>query len=62
MLVEAGASLTNTDYQGNTPRLQALKAEDSELAEYLESECLPPHPPLPPLPKADLPTQGRRFV
>ncbi|XP_071846797.1 diacylglycerol kinase zeta-like isoform X4 [Apostichopus japonicus] len=36
MLVEAGASLTNTDYQGNTPRLQALKAEDSELAEYLE--------------------------
>ncbi|XP_022111888.1 diacylglycerol kinase zeta-like isoform X4 [Acanthaster planci] len=37
MLVEAGASLTKTDYQGNTPRLQALKAEDLELAAYLES-------------------------
>ena len=38
MLVEAGASLTKTDYQGNTPRKQALKAEDNELAEYLESK------------------------
>ncbi|XP_061176607.1 diacylglycerol kinase zeta-like isoform X2 [Saccostrea echinata] len=38
MLVEAGASLTRTDYQGNTPRLQALKADDKELAAYLESQ------------------------
>nr|XP_034334528.1 diacylglycerol kinase zeta isoform X9 [Crassostrea gigas] len=38
MLVEAGASLTRTDYQGNTPRLQALRAEDKELAAYLESQ------------------------
>lgn len=38
MLVEAGASLTRTDYQGNTPRLQALRAEDKELAAYLESK------------------------
>eukprot|EP00057_Strongylocentrotus_purpuratus_P007050 XP_011661524.1 PREDICTED: diacylglycerol kinase iota [Strongylocentrotus purpuratus] len=37
MLVEAGAALTITDYQGNTPRIQALKAEDTELASYLES-------------------------
>ncbi|XP_072045698.1 diacylglycerol kinase zeta-like isoform X3 [Amphiura filiformis] len=40
MLVEAGASLTKTDYQGNTPRGQALKAEDTELAEYLEKKEL----------------------
>ncbi|XP_013403494.1 diacylglycerol kinase zeta isoform X4 [Lingula anatina] len=38
MLVAAGASLTKKDYQGNTPRLQALKAEDMELAAYLESQ------------------------
>ena len=38
MLVEAGAALTITDYQGNTPRIQALKAEDTELASYLESK------------------------
>nr|XP_022293832.1 diacylglycerol kinase zeta-like isoform X7 [Crassostrea virginica] len=38
MLVEAGASLTRTDYQGNTPRLQALRADDKELAAYLESQ------------------------
>ncbi|ESO87278.1 hypothetical protein LOTGIDRAFT_107128, partial [Lottia gigantea] len=38
MLVDAGASLTRTDYQGNTPRQQALKAEDKELAAYLENQ------------------------
>ena len=38
MLVAVGASLTKSDYQGNTPRLQALKADDKELAAYLESE------------------------
>ncbi|CAH1798907.1 unnamed protein product, partial [Owenia fusiformis] len=38
LLVAAGASLTRTDYQGNTPRLQAVKAEDKELAAYLESQ------------------------
>ncbi|XP_070538352.1 diacylglycerol kinase zeta-like isoform X4 [Ptychodera flava] len=38
MLVAAGASLTKTDYQGNTPRLQALKADDNELAAFLESK------------------------
>ncbi|ELT95564.1 hypothetical protein CAPTEDRAFT_165134 [Capitella teleta] len=38
MLVAAGASLTRADYQGNTPRSQALKAEDTELAAYLQSQ------------------------
>ncbi|XP_064629460.1 diacylglycerol kinase zeta-like isoform X4 [Lineus longissimus] len=38
LLVEAGASLTRTDYQGNTPRLQSLRAEDGELAAYLENQ------------------------
>ncbi|XP_041354076.1 diacylglycerol kinase iota-like isoform X2 [Gigantopelta aegis] len=38
MLVAAGASLTRTDYQGNTPQQQALKAEDSELAAYLQNQ------------------------
>ncbi|XP_077867505.1 diacylglycerol kinase zeta-like [Saccoglossus kowalevskii] len=38
MLVAAGASLTKTDYQGNTPRLQALRAEDTDLAAFLESQ------------------------
>ena len=38
MLVEAKASLTRKDYQGNTPRMQALKADDRELAAYLESK------------------------
>ena len=38
MLVAVGASLTKSDYQGNTPRLQALKADDKELAAYLESK------------------------
>ncbi|XP_078000630.1 diacylglycerol kinase zeta-like isoform X2 [Glandiceps talaboti] len=38
MLVAAGASLTKTDYQGNTPRLQALKADDQDLAAFLESK------------------------
>lgn len=38
MLVEAKASLTKTDYQGNTPRMQALRADDKELAAYLQSQ------------------------
>ncbi|XP_055887784.1 diacylglycerol kinase zeta-like isoform X1 [Biomphalaria glabrata] len=38
MLVAAGASLTRTDFQGNSPRQQALKAEDKELAAYLENQ------------------------
>ncbi|KAK3097959.1 hypothetical protein FSP39_014847 [Pinctada imbricata] len=38
MLVEAGASLTRTDYQGNTPRAQAMRADDKDLATYLESQ------------------------
>lgn len=37
MLVAAGASLTRTDFSGNSPKQQALKAEDKELAAYLES-------------------------
>ncbi|XP_021346789.1 diacylglycerol kinase zeta-like [Mizuhopecten yessoensis] len=38
MLVETGASLTRTDYQGNTPRMQALRADDRDLSVYLESQ------------------------
>ncbi|GFN90077.1 diacylglycerol kinase, partial [Plakobranchus ocellatus] len=38
MLVAAGASLTRTDFHGNSPRQQALKAEDKELAAYLENQ------------------------
>ncbi|KAJ8314948.1 hypothetical protein KUTeg_007098 [Tegillarca granosa] len=38
MLVEAKASLTRTDYQRNTPRMQALRADDKELAAYLENK------------------------
>ncbi|XP_071942771.1 diacylglycerol kinase zeta-like isoform X2 [Antedon mediterranea] len=38
MLVNAGASLTCTDYQGNTPRKQALKSDDHQLADYLDSK------------------------
>ncbi|XP_069028835.1 diacylglycerol kinase zeta isoform X4 [Embiotoca jacksoni] len=36
-LVEGGASLMKTDLQGETPKQRAEKAEDQELAEYLES-------------------------
>ncbi|XP_078139074.1 diacylglycerol kinase zeta [Centroberyx gerrardi] len=36
-LVEAGASLMKTDLQGETPKQRADKAEDQELAEYLEN-------------------------
>ncbi|GLD61767.1 diacylglycerol kinase zeta-like isoform X2 [Lates japonicus] len=36
-LVEAGASLMKTDLQGETPKQQAEKANDQELAEYLEN-------------------------
>uniref|UniRef100_A0A668A4E5 Diacylglycerol kinase n=1 Tax=Myripristis murdjan TaxID=586833 RepID=A0A668A4E5_9TELE len=37
ILVEAGASLMKTDLQGETPKQRAEKAEDQELAEYLEN-------------------------
>uniref|UniRef100_T1JHM2 Diacylglycerol kinase n=1 Tax=Strigamia maritima TaxID=126957 RepID=T1JHM2_STRMM len=40
MLVAAGASLTIVDNQCMTSRQQALKAEDKELAAYLESKML----------------------
>ncbi|XP_072242876.1 LOW QUALITY PROTEIN: diacylglycerol kinase zeta-like [Leuresthes tenuis] len=36
-LVEAGASLMKTDLQGDTPKQRAEKANDQELADYLES-------------------------
>uniref|UniRef100_A0AAY4EJP4 Diacylglycerol kinase n=1 Tax=Denticeps clupeoides TaxID=299321 RepID=A0AAY4EJP4_9TELE len=36
-LVEAGASLLKTDLQGDTPKARAEKAEDYNLAEYLEN-------------------------
>ncbi|XP_057604174.1 diacylglycerol kinase zeta isoform X3 [Hippopotamus amphibius kiboko] len=36
-LVEAGASLMKTDPQGDTPRQRAEKAQDTELAAYLEN-------------------------
>ncbi|XP_040895274.1 diacylglycerol kinase zeta isoform X2 [Toxotes jaculatrix] len=36
-LVEAGASLMKTDLQGDTPKQRAEKANDQELAEYLEN-------------------------
>nr|XP_027221426.1 eye-specific diacylglycerol kinase-like [Penaeus vannamei] len=38
MLVAAGASLTIRDLQGNTPRALAQRADDQELAAYLESQ------------------------
>ncbi|XP_069573314.1 diacylglycerol kinase zeta-like isoform X2 [Brachyistius frenatus] len=36
-LVEAGASLMKTDLQGDTPRDRAERAQDAELAAYLEN-------------------------
>ncbi|XP_043981867.1 diacylglycerol kinase zeta isoform X3 [Gambusia affinis] len=36
-LVEAGASLMKTDLQGDTPKHRAAKADDQELANYLEN-------------------------
>ncbi|KAL7824628.1 hypothetical protein AOLI_G00327940 [Acnodon oligacanthus] len=36
-LVDAGASLTKTDLQGDTPKAHAERAQDWELAEYLEN-------------------------
>ncbi|XP_037121906.1 diacylglycerol kinase zeta-like isoform X4 [Syngnathus acus] len=36
-LVEAGASLMKTDMQGDTPKNRAEKAQDAELAAYLEN-------------------------
>lgn len=36
-LVEGGASLMKTDLQGETPKQRAEKANDQELAEYLEN-------------------------
>ncbi|XP_063374974.1 eye-specific diacylglycerol kinase [Cydia amplana] len=38
MLVAGGASLTHADHAGLTPRLLALRAEDRDLAAYLESQ------------------------
>ncbi|GAB1605773.1 diacylglycerol kinase zeta-like [Argonauta hians] len=38
LLVEAGASLTQTDFQGLSPRQQAQLADDVELANYLKSK------------------------
>lgn len=38
MLVAGGASLSLSDRQGHTPRQLALKADDQDLAAYLESE------------------------
>uniref|UniRef100_A0A1I8FD66 ANK_REP_REGION domain-containing protein n=1 Tax=Macrostomum lignano TaxID=282301 RepID=A0A1I8FD66_9PLAT len=38
LLVQAGASLTITDFSGLTPRQQAQRAEDSELALWLETQ------------------------
>ena len=35
--MEAGASLVKTDQQGGTPRQRAEKAQDTELAAYLEN-------------------------
>ncbi|XP_060578253.1 diacylglycerol kinase zeta-like isoform X1 [Ruditapes philippinarum] len=40
VLVEARACLTRKDNQGNTPRMQALRADDRELAAYLEKRSL----------------------
>lgn len=40
MLVAGGASLTRQDHAGLTARLLALRAEDHDLAAYLESEYL----------------------
>lgn len=36
-LVEAGASLMKTDLQGETPKQRAAKADDQDLASYLEN-------------------------
>ena len=38
MLVAAGASLSLKDHDGNPPRVLAQKANDQELAAYLESK------------------------
>uniref|UniRef100_A0AAV2KX67 Diacylglycerol kinase n=1 Tax=Knipowitschia caucasica TaxID=637954 RepID=A0AAV2KX67_KNICA len=37
LLVEGGASLMKTDLQGETPKQRAEKADDQDLAEYLEN-------------------------
>ncbi|KAK6625682.1 hypothetical protein RUM43_005981 [Polyplax serrata] len=38
LLIAGGASATRRDYDGKTPRLLALEAEDNELAAYLENQ------------------------
>eukprot|EP00112_Aurelia_sp_Birch-Aquarium-sp1_P014287 Seg3077.2 transcript_id=Seg3077.2/GoldUCD/mRNA.D3Y31 product="Diacylglycerol kinase zeta" protein_id=Seg3077.2/GoldUCD/D3Y31 len=38
LLVNAGASLTRKDLEGNTPRFLAQKANDTDLAKYLENQ------------------------
>ncbi|KAF2362408.1 Diacylglycerol kinase accessory domain [Trinorchestia longiramus] len=40
MLVAAGAALSIKDNQGQTPQALARRAEDEELAQYLESKCV----------------------
>jgi diacylglycerol kinase (ATP) len=40
MLVAAGADLHKKDNNGNTPRMLAFKADDHQLAAYLESEYI----------------------
>ncbi|XP_047123556.1 diacylglycerol kinase zeta isoform X2 [Hydra vulgaris] len=37
-LIRGGASVTRQDTEGNTPQLLAIKAQDAELAKYLEKE------------------------
>lgn len=39
MLVAGGTSLLIRDYEGKTPKILALEADDHELAAYLESKC-----------------------
>lgn len=38
MLVAGGSNLLIQDYEGKTPKILALEADDHELAAYLESE------------------------
>eukprot|EP00794_Sanderia_malayensis_P012950 gene12950-14282_t len=38
LLINAGASLTRQDLEGNTPRTLALKSHDKDLAKYLENQ------------------------
>lgn len=42
MLVAGGANLTLQDRKGNTPKDEALTADDAELADYLHSKFIYP--------------------